>query len=249
MTEIEIGDRELLIQSAGDARDERGRHEDRREHERDADDRAGHFLHRSERRVARRQAVLDVMLDRFDDDDRVVDDETDREHEAEERERVDAKAEQREEHERADERHGHGAERDQGRAPALQKDEDDDDHEHERLDERLDDLVDAGGDRARGIERDGVGHVGREVLATRVPSAPSRPRPPRARWCREAGNADMTAACLPSSRPLQRVGLRAEFDARDILHAQQRAVRVRADDDRLELLDAREAARVRAPCR
>ena len=154
MTEIETGDRELLIQAAGDARNERGRHEDRREHERDADDRAGDFLHRAQRRVARRQAVLDVMLDRLDHDDRIIDDETDREHETEERERIDAKAEKRKEHERANERHGHGAERDQGRAPALQEEKDHNDHEHERLDERLDDLVDAGGDGARRVERD-----------------------------------------------------------------------------------------------
>ena len=57
----------------------------------------------------RRQPMLDVMLDRLDHDDRVVDHETDREHETEERERVDREAEQREEHEGADQRYRHGA--------------------------------------------------------------------------------------------------------------------------------------------
>ena len=42
------------------------------------------------------QPVLDVVLDRLDHDDRVVDHEADREHEPEQRERVDREAEHRE---------------------------------------------------------------------------------------------------------------------------------------------------------
>ena len=49
-------------------------------------------LHRLDRRLARRQAVLDVMLDRLDDDDRVVDDDADRQHQAEQRQVVEAEA-------------------------------------------------------------------------------------------------------------------------------------------------------------
>ncbi len=52
--------------------------------------------------------VLDVMHDGFDDDDRVVDDDADGEHEAEHRQRVHREAEQREEDERAEQRHRHG---------------------------------------------------------------------------------------------------------------------------------------------
>ena len=99
------------------------------EHERDADDRSGDFLHRLEGGFLGRKPMLDVMLDRFDDDDGVVDDQADGEHEAEERERVDGEAEQREKHERADQRNRHGQQRDQRRAPALQEDEDDEDDE------------------------------------------------------------------------------------------------------------------------
>ena len=100
-------------------------------------------LHRLQGRVARRQPVLDVVLDRLDDDDRVVDDEADREHQAEQRQRVDREAEQREERERADQRDRHREQRDQRRAPALQEDEDDEDDQDQRLEERLDDLLDA----------------------------------------------------------------------------------------------------------
>ena len=87
------GQRELLIEPAGDARDERGGHKHRREDNRDRDDRAGDFLHRlaTWRRAA--TALLDMMLDRFDHDDRVVDHEADGEHEAEKRKRVDRKSE------------------------------------------------------------------------------------------------------------------------------------------------------------
>ena len=49
-----------------------------------------------QRRFARAHAFLDVPLHRFDDDDRIVDDQADREHEPEQRERIDRKAEQRE---------------------------------------------------------------------------------------------------------------------------------------------------------
>ena len=47
-----------------------------------------------QRRVARRHPFLDVVLHRLDDDDGVVHDEADREHEAEERQRVHREAEQ-----------------------------------------------------------------------------------------------------------------------------------------------------------
>jgi hypothetical protein len=76
-------------------------------------------------RVVRRQALLDVVLDRLDHDDGVIHDQADGQHQAKERERIDRKAEHREERERADERDRHGDERNQRGAPALQEDEDD----------------------------------------------------------------------------------------------------------------------------
>ena len=72
------------------------RDEHRREDERDGDDRARTSDIALMRRLARRHPLLDVVLDRLDDDDRVVDDEPDRQHEAEERERVDREPEERE---------------------------------------------------------------------------------------------------------------------------------------------------------
>ena len=124
-----------------------------------------------QRRVPRAHPFFDVMLHRLDDDDRIVDDQADREHEAEERQRVDREAEQREDGERADQRHRHGEHRDQRRAPVLQEQEDDDDDEHHRFDERLQDLLDAFGDRQRRVERVGVVEIRREPAAAARSSA------------------------------------------------------------------------------
>ena len=51
-----------------------------------------HLGHRLEGRVARRHPLLDVVLDRLDDDDGVVDDQADRQHQPEQRQRVDREA-------------------------------------------------------------------------------------------------------------------------------------------------------------
>ncbi|EXI65763.1 MAG: hypothetical protein AW08_02975 [Candidatus Accumulibacter adjunctus] len=158
------GHRELLVELAGDAGNEGGRHEDCGEDDGDGDDRAGHLAHRLEGRVLRRQALLDVVFDRLDDDDGVVDDQTDRQDQTEQRQGVDREAEQREEHEGADQRHRHGEQRDKRRAPALQEDEDDDDHQHQRLEQRVLDLLDAFGDGQCRVEGDDVVEVGRETL-------------------------------------------------------------------------------------
>jgi len=47
------------------------------------------------RGLKRRAASLDITLDILDHDDRVIDDDADREHQAEQRERVNGKAEQK----------------------------------------------------------------------------------------------------------------------------------------------------------
>ena len=96
--------------------------------------------------------MLDVMLDGFDDNDGIVDDETDREHETEERERVHREAKEREERERADERYGHGQQWNERRAPSLKKDEYDEDDQHQGFKKRVLDLVHALRDGERGVE-------------------------------------------------------------------------------------------------
>ena len=111
--------RELIVQAALNARQKGHRQEDRRENQSNRNHRPGDFFHRLQRRVARRHAFFDVMLDGFDDDDGVVNDEADGQHQPEQRQRVDRKSEHREEGERADQRHRHGDHRDQRRSPVL----------------------------------------------------------------------------------------------------------------------------------
>jgi hypothetical protein len=82
------------------------------------------------RRVASigREPALDVPLDVLHHDDRVVDDDADREDEAEERQRVQREPEAEHHGEGPDQRHRNGDERDDRRAPRLQEhhhDEDD----------------------------------------------------------------------------------------------------------------------------
>ena len=96
------GQGELLVHLAGEAAQERDRDEHGREDEGDADDRRRHLLHGLDGRLPRGQAVLDVVHDRLDHDDGVVDHDADGEHEAEHRQRVDREAQQREEDEGAD---------------------------------------------------------------------------------------------------------------------------------------------------
>src|SRR5690242_13801270 len=104
------------------------------------------------------------MLDRLHHDDRVVDDETNRQNEAEERQSVDGKSEDREDRERSDERYRHRAERNERRSPVLEEKEHDEDHESERLEQGLDDVADSFDDRNRGVQRRLVRDVVGETL-------------------------------------------------------------------------------------
>ena len=159
---------ELLIKPAGDAGNERGGNEDRGEDQRDRHHRAAHLFHRLLGGGLGLHALFDVVLDRLDHDDGVVDHQADGEHQAEERKRVDGEAERGKDDEGADQRDRHGQQRNERGAPALKKDEDDDDDQRQRFQQREDDLMDAGGDRLGGVERnvvrDAGGEGGRELL-------------------------------------------------------------------------------------
>ena len=88
-----------------------------------------------------------MTLDRFHDHNRVVHDQPNREHEREQRQGIDREAQEWKCRERPDERHRHGNDRDERRPPILQKEENDDDDENQGLEECLNDLADALGDR------------------------------------------------------------------------------------------------------
>ena len=79
------GHRELLVEPAGDARDKRRRNEHGGENQRDRDHRPGDLFHRLKSRIPRRHSLLDVVLDGFHDDDRIVHYEADRQHQPKQR--------------------------------------------------------------------------------------------------------------------------------------------------------------------
>ena len=86
--------RELLVEGPGDAAEERHRDEDRVEHQHDRDHRPADFLHRLLcGGLGVEPQLHHVALGVLDDDDRVVDDQPDREDHPEEREHVDREAE------------------------------------------------------------------------------------------------------------------------------------------------------------
>src|SRR6516162_4528871 len=115
--------RELTEEQPGDAGDEGGRHEDGAEREGDRDQRPTDLVHRPMGCLQGRHAVAHVALDVFDDDDRVVDDDADREHEAEQGQVVERYAEGHKDRERPDEGDRNRNDRDDGRSPALQEEE------------------------------------------------------------------------------------------------------------------------------
>ena len=84
-----------------------------------------------------RHALAQIALDVLDDDDGIVDDDADGQHEAEQRKRVERDAHRRHDREGPDQRHGNGDDRDDRGAPSLQEQDDDHDHEQHRFKKRL----------------------------------------------------------------------------------------------------------------
>ena len=157
------GQRELPVENAGGAGEERDRHEDGDEHQRSGDDGAGDLAHGGGGGVVRLAVALgDVALDVFDHDDGVVDDEAGGQRDAEQRERIDGEAEDADEGEGPDQRNRNGDGGDEGGAPVLQEEEDDQDDDDDGFDEGLDDFADGCADDGGGVEGDGVFHAGRE---------------------------------------------------------------------------------------
>ena len=154
---------ELAIEDSRNAGDEGGRHEHRHEDEADGDQRAGHLTHRVVRGVARRQAVADMALHRLDDDDGVVDDDADREHQREERQRVDREAECQLDREGADQADRNGDDRNDRGAPRLEEDEDDDDDQDDRLDQCVLHRLDRGLDIFGRVVGDRIMEARREI--------------------------------------------------------------------------------------
>ena len=119
-------ERELRVHAPGQPGQERGREEHRHQHQGDADDRPEQLAHGAARRLASGHALLDVVDGAFDHDDRVVDDDADRQHDREQSGEVDREAERRHGSKGADDGDRHGGGRHQHGAPILQEHQNDD---------------------------------------------------------------------------------------------------------------------------
>ena len=145
----------------------------------------------------------------------------------------------REHDERPHQRDRHGQQRDEGCAPSLQEDVHHDDHQDDGDHQCLDDLPDAFGDRARGIQRNRVIDAVRQSL----PLLGEKGFDPLGRlhgirpW--QLIHRDDRAR-LSVQMTDDGVVLRAEFDPRDVLDPHDPAVWSRANDDLLELLRGRQ---------
>src|SRR5262249_4097965 len=139
-------------------------HEDGAEREGDRDQRPADFVHRPMGCLQGRHAVAHVTLDVFDDDDRVVDDDADRQHEAEQRQVVERYAKGREDRECPDQGDRDGDDRNYGRSPALQEEEYDAHHQEDCHENRYDDLVDRLRDEDRRVIDDDRVDAGWKIL-------------------------------------------------------------------------------------
>ena len=235
------GDGELLVHAARHAAGEGNGDEHGAQHQHDGDDRARHFLHGLGGRLARRQPVADVPLHVFEHDDGVVDHDADGKHKAEHGQGIDGEPKGIHARERPHDGHGHGEAGDQRGAPVLEEQEHHEEHQHHRLEQRLHHLLDGNLHEGRGIVGDAVGHAHGERLGQFLHLGLDHFGGGEGVRARRKVNADghsFEAVVLAHKI----VALRAEFDGRHVLEAEDGAVRLRAEDDVAELFRGGQAA-------
>ena len=217
------GKSKLAEQRAGHAAEKADRRIDRGQGQGHRDDRAGDLARADQRRLRRGAPLLDVAVDVFDDDDRIVDDEPDRQHHRQQGQQVEAEAHRRHQGAGADQRQRDRDDRDHHRAQAAEEQEDHDDDDGDRQGERELDLVDRGldelgrivgdlhDDRRRqvaldlGQQRAHVAHQGQGVAGRRRLDADEH-------------------CALAVHRHTRGPALRRKVDGGDVLEPHQRAV-------------------------
>ena len=224
---------ELAEERTGQAALETDRGVNRSERERHRDDRADEFAGAQDRGLHGTEAGAEVTLDVFDDDDGVVDHETDREHDGEQREEVHGKPENLHEENAADERHGNRQNRHQHRAHGAEEEEDHDNNDDERLNQRAGDLADGVADVFRGIVADACRQAAGQILLERVEFHADAFDHINGVGLRERKDADEDRG-LAGEAHAGVVILGAEHDVGDVFEAHNRVVGL-ADDEALEL--------------
>ena len=172
--------------------------------------------------------------DAFDYDNGVIHDDADGEDDGEEREQIDAETHHRHGGEGADDRDRHRGRRDKRGPPILEKDHDDEEHEEARFAERLINFVNRIADEGRGIERDRVFEVFGKIFGQPFHRGVHGGGGVERVCFRKQEDGDAAGGFAVVIEELA-VGLRAQFDARDVAQSRDLAVVIRLDDDLLEV--------------
>ena len=180
-------------------------------------------------------------FDVLENDDRIVDDDADGQHQPEQRQKIDRKAEGIHAGKRADDRDRHRQNRNKSRAPVLQEDEDDDDDQHHRLNEGFDNFFDRNAHETRRVEGNCIVYACRKgFLQLRHPGLNGVVRAQRiGPWLQV--NADWHGG-RAVMRGIEGIVLRTEFKTGNVLEAQRPGVLVRSDDNLFKGLRIRKAA-------
>ena len=178
--------------------------------------------------------MLDVVHDGLDDDDRVVHDDADGEHEAEERQGVQREAEAEHHCKCADQGHRHRDQRDDRRAPRLQEDHHDDDDQEDGFEQGVGDGVYRLADEDGRVVDDAIVHAGRKVLLQALHRGVDVVRGLERVGAGTLEYADRDRR-LVVEEAAQRVAARSELEPGDVRQVGNLPIVGRADDDVAEL--------------
>ncbi|MNK93194.1 hypothetical protein D3C87_1133430 [compost metagenome] len=232
--------RELLVDHPDRALHERHRNEHRDQHQGDADDGPGDLLHGLARGFLGRQAFgghdpLDVLHHH----NRVVHQNADGQHHAEHGQHVDRKPQRQHRRKSAHQCHRHHQGRNQRVADVLQEQEHHREHQQHRLKEGVDHLGDRNLDERRGVVRDRVLDVRREIALEFV-----HLRPHQGRGVQRVGTGRELHGDGGGRFAVQACGklvfLATDLDPRHIADAHGRAVRIGLEDDVGKLFGGRQ---------
>ena len=228
-------ERELAEQRAGEPALDADRDVDRGESDGHCDDWPDQLARAEQRRVIRRASLADVALDVLDHDDRVVDDQTDRQHDRQQGQQIQREAEDLHQEHAADQRHRDRDHRHQGGAERAQEQEDHHHHDQDGFAERMDHLAhgvaDVGGRVVGDHDLHARRQLGADVLDLLVDVADDVDR---------AGAGQHPHAhehrLLAGETYVLVVVVGAQLHVGDVLQSDQRAVLL-ADDQPLEIVE------------
>ena len=216
-------DRELAEQPTGVALHESDRQEHGHQHDRGRDHRERDLRRAAASGKQRRLTEVGAALDVLHHHDRVVDDQSDAQHDRKQRQQVDREAECPERGERSHQADRYRDRGDQGRARVAEEQVDHDDHQRDRLEQGREHALDRGVDEHRGVERDEDAHAFRQGLLYLLRGRDRRARDVEAVCGRRLDDAEPEVLHAVAAE-IRASLLRGPLDARDVAEPHQVAV-------------------------